>query len=419
MSAIPGQSIPVKIARGILTLISLICVLALIPISLEIFPSGEGFRPDGSAMIRFAGIWAVLGICSILNSRLYYGKWQLWPPGWKSYTAMSEKSTRYFWIIGGLGIAAIIVFIILWLAPLSTGVKIVVLLVGFVLFVPASIGSFLFFESIREDLKKPGAGPSDMPDSVSGNVPGAWPESGPEPGPAQTCNPWYAAIFSGIVPGWGQWYTGRTLAGFAFSQGFFLFMFLFTAATIPTTRLHPYESLLTILLTVIFLGFWIYGMYDAYRSAQKINRGELAFSGKSLLFWFPAIGVVFLLAWVLLILVAVAGVVLSGAAGYGAGIYGNGYADMNVSATVGQPDADHIVVTMQNVPDPDEIFEVYAKVTDDTGTTRTKVLGLDYRDVEKGSSMKFTGAYAGSNHVTATVLFDSNHTPITILDSTI
>ncbi|MDD1680978.1 MAG: hypothetical protein LUQ35_05155 [Methanoregula sp.] len=404
-----------KIARGILTIISLICALALIPLTFEIIPPGEGFGPDNPAILRFAGVWAVLALSCILNSRLYYGKWQLWPPSWGSCTEMSENSTRYLRITGGLGIAAILVFLILRLVPLSTSVKLIVLLVGFVLFALVSIVSLLFFESILKDLKKPDAGPRDTPDSVSGNVPGA----GPDPGPGPICNPWYAAIFSGIVPGWGQWYTGRTLAGFAFSQGFFLLMFLIIAARIPTTRLHPFESLLTILLTVIFLGFWIYGMYDAYQSAQKINRGELAFSGKSLLFWFPAIAVFFLLAWILLILVAVAGVVISGAVNPGTGISGNGYADMNVSATALQTDADHIVVTMQNVPDPDQIFEVYAKVTDDNGTTQTKVLGLDYRDVEKGSSMKFSGAYAGSNHVTATVLFDSNHTPITILDSNI
>lgn len=412
MPEIPEQSTPVKIARGILTLICLICALALIFISRDIFSPVEG--SDGSAILRFAGVSAVLIICSLLNGRLYFGTWQLWPPGWKSCPAhMSGKSARYFWIISGLGVAAVIVFLVLWLAPLSIDMKIVILLIGFILYAVASIGSFLFFESVWKDVKKPGAGPCNTPESVRENDPGAGSDTGAE----QVCNPWYAAIFSGIVPGWGQWYTGRTLAGFVFNQGFFLIMFLFMAARIPTTQLYPYESLLTLLFTVFFLGFWIYGMHDAYQSAQKVNRGELAFSGKSLLFWFPAVAVIFFAAYVILILFAIAGVVMFGAVSPGAGISGDDFVDMNVSATVRQPDADHIVVTMQNVPDPDQIFEVYAKVTDDTGSTQTKILGLDYKDVVKGSSMKFSGAYAGSNHVTVNVVFDEPRNETQILDT--
>lgn len=415
MSEITGQSIPVKIARGILILISLICALASILISMEIFPPGEGFSPDGSAILRFIGVWAILALCSILNSRLYYGKWQLWPPGWKYSTAMSERSTRYLWISGGLGIAAIIVFLILWLAPFSTGVKIGVLLVGFVLFALASTGSFVFFASIWEDHNLSGAGPRDAPESVREDVSG----TGPDTGPGQIRNPWYAAIFSGVVPGWGQWYNGRTLAGTAFYLGIFLFAFLSMGMRIFFIPLSPYDPLVQIITMVIFLGFWMYGMYDAYQSAERINRGELAFSGKSLLFWFPAVAVTGAILYLFLALIVVAGVVLSGAIVPGGGMQDEGFADMNISATALQPDADHIVVTMQNVPDPDEIFEVYARVTDDTGSTQTKVLGLDYRDVMKGSSMKFSGPYTGDNHVTATVLFDSNHTPIMFLDTSI
>jgi hypothetical protein len=413
MSAIPGQSIVVKITRGILILIIIACSLALILITLEMFSPDEGFWPDYPAIIRFAGVWAVLAVSSILNSRLSRGNWQLLPPSWVSCTDMSEKSTRYFRIMGGLGMAAIIVFLILGLAPLSTAMKIIFLLVGFALFVLSSMGSFLFFESVREDLKKPDARPGDMPDSVGGNVPGA----GPDPGPGPICNPWYAAIFSAIVPGWGQWYTGRTVAGIALYAGL---SFLFLVSLALRMLLFPpvlFDLLIQMLTIIIALGIWVYGMYDAYQAAQKINRGELAYSGKSLLFWFPAVILVITLAWILLILFAVAGVMILGAVSPGTGISGNGYEDMNISATALQPDADHIVVTMQNVPDPDLIFEVYAKVTDDTGSTQTKNIGLDYRDVEKGSSMKFSGAYAGRNHVTATVVFDEPRNETRILDT--
>jgi hypothetical protein len=100
---------------------------------------------------------------------------------------------------------------------------------------------------------------------------------------------------------------------------------------------------------------------------------------------------------------------ISGAIIPGSGTHGDGFVDMTVSATVRQPDADHSVVTVQNVPDPDQVFELYAKVTDDTNSTRTKVPGLDYKEVRSGSSMRFTGTYAGSNHVTATVVFDDRN----------
>src|SRR5208283_3899622 len=40
---------------------------------------------------------------------------------------------------------------------------------------------------------------------------------------------------------------------------------------------------------------WVYGMYDAYTSADKINRGELGFTDKSRLFWIPVVLIILLL----------------------------------------------------------------------------------------------------------------------------
>lgn len=33
---------------------------------------------------------------------------------------------------------------------------------------------------------------------------------------------------------------------------------------------------------------WVYGLYDAYKTAERINKGEERFSGKSRLFWLGA-----------------------------------------------------------------------------------------------------------------------------------
>ena len=64
--------------------------------------------------------------------------------------------------------------------------------------------------------------------------------------------PWQAALLSTLFPGMGQFYNGQFLKG------------------------------LLIMLTAITLLPWLYGIYDAYRSAEGMNRGEIARSGSTL-----------------------------------------------------------------------------------------------------------------------------------------
>ncbi|MFA5261158.1 MAG: hypothetical protein WC450_08030 [Candidatus Omnitrophota bacterium] len=64
--------------------------------------------------------------------------------------------------------------------------------------------------------------------------------------------PWQAALLSTLFPGMGQFYNGQFLKG------------------------------LLILLTSITLLPWLYGIYDAYQSAQSMNRGEIRRSGSTL-----------------------------------------------------------------------------------------------------------------------------------------
>lgn len=231
----------------------------------------------------------------------------------------------------------------------------------------------------------------------------------------QVCNPWYAAVFSGIVPGWGQWYTGRTWTGIAFHGGMYLIIFAFLGVEILLAFNNLRIPGLQFIYWALFAGLWVWGIYDAWQAAQRINQGSLAFSGKSWLFWLPAVWVALIVGYLVLAITLVAGVLVMGIIAPNS-FPSQIYYDMNVSVTASQPDANHIVVTVMNVPDPDEIFEMYSTATDDAGNVQTKTIGLDYTDVERGRTMVFTGPYAGSNHVTTTVLFDCNHTPIKILD---
>ena len=64
--------------------------------------------------------------------------------------------------------------------------------------------------------------------------------------------PWQAALLSALFPGMGQFYNGQFLKG------------------------------LLIMLTSIAVLPWLYGIYDAYRSAEGMNRGEIPRSGSTL-----------------------------------------------------------------------------------------------------------------------------------------
>jgi len=59
-----------------------------------------------------------------------------------------------------------------------------------------------------------------------------------------------------------------------------------------------FSTYLILLFLLVFLPLpilWIYGMYDAYRTAGRINRKEVDFTGKSRLFWLPVAFLVFLI----------------------------------------------------------------------------------------------------------------------------
>ena len=105
-------------------------------------------------------------------------------------------------------------------------------------------------------------------------------------------SPGIAGVLSFLCCGLGQLYNGETLKGAG----------LFVGA---------------IIASVIFniLGFIVvlYSIYDAFTTAKKINEGQVAFTGKSILFW-PLI-----ILYIIIIIVAVLflGVLASGLGGIG------------------------------------------------------------------------------------------------------
>ncbi|MCD1293663.1 hypothetical protein CUJ83_01470 [Methanocella sp. CWC-04] len=75
--------------------------------------------------------------------------------------------------------------------------------------------------------------------------------------PTSRREPILALVLSFLLPGLGQIYNGDTNRGILFVIGT-LMAWLLTSVCIGI---------------FIFLGLWVYAMYDAYLTAEKINRG--------------------------------------------------------------------------------------------------------------------------------------------------
>lgn len=78
----------------------------------------------------------------------------------------------------------------------------------------------------------------------------------PPPAGEQKKNPVIALILSFFFPGLGSIYNGETLKGIAIYLGTLVGLFIFVVPGIIV---------------------WIYGMYDAYTTAKKMNEGTVPF----------------------------------------------------------------------------------------------------------------------------------------------
>ena len=89
---------------------------------------------------------------------------------------------------------------------------------------------------------------------MDGNIPTGYPGYAVISRPQK--NSWTALSYSSVLPGLGQVYNGQTAKGFA--------IFILTVA-----------GLVAFLLPGIIV--WLYGVYDAYTVAGKMNTGEIPF----------------------------------------------------------------------------------------------------------------------------------------------
>jgi FlaG/FlaF family flagellin (archaellin) len=146
------------------------------------------------------------------------------------------------------------------------------------------------------------------------------------------------------------------------------------------------------------IGIWIYGMYDAYTTAKKINSREIGFTRKSRLFWLPPVILVLMIVLTILLAAVIASFVF--------GMAGNIQHTKVVAATVQQMDAHQIVVTYQGGQDANQVSQVIAEVMDSRGSSQTKTLGQpdDTTPLMVGSTLSFTGT-PEKDHVVATAKF--------------
>ena len=113
-------------------------------------------------------------------------------------------------------------------------------------------------------------------------------------------NPFFAVIFSFLFSGWGQWYNGKTLTGLKFFGAFLVSCLLLSIFSGSGQGF----AALSVILSVVIIGIWVVGMYDAYKTADRINRKKESFFRKSFLFWFPValvgLTIIFVIAIVVL-----------------------------------------------------------------------------------------------------------------------
>ena len=125
----------------------------------------------------------------------------------------------------------------------------------------------------------------------------------PSPDMKHIRNPLLAIGSSLIIPGWGQWYNGRTWDGLKF---FGLSCLCLVALWIVSS--FALDQVFADIVVVILTGTWVYGIYDAYRSTNRINKGVEDFFGKSSFFWLPV-----LIAGIFVVIAAVNFSMVSGA----------------------------------------------------------------------------------------------------------
>jgi hypothetical protein len=265
-------------------------------------------------------------------------------------------------------------------------------------------------QKTMKSVQEPAPSPRRSPDTASGSQ-----KTVPAKAKESIRNPLLALIFSFLFPGWGQWYDGERWKGLVFFGIAIILGVLNIALIIILKGNLPVSAVFTILGA----GIWIYGMYDAFTTAESINRGEAGFTRKSRLFWLPAIILGLMIAFLIM---AFAFAFIFGMAGNIHPASGNAPfsgSDIQrvkvVAVTALQPDAGHIVVTYQGGQDASQVSWVTVKVTDSDGRYQTKSMGdPGIKSPAPGDTLTFVGT-PGKDHVAAAAIFTDGSSQ-TILD---
>jgi hypothetical protein len=221
-------------------------------------------------------------------------------------------------------------------------------------------------------------------------------------------NPILAASLGFFLSGWGQWYNGKTWSGLKFFVIWVILQF-FIIVTGAGGSLHPSLVLLHLLVSLLLFIITIYGMYDAYKTAQKINAGEVPFSGKSRLFWLPVI----LLILMLVTIFAVS--VMAVNANHATETITH---DKVVTVTAQKPDPNHIVVTYRGGPSASLLKYIIVTEADNAANRPAQFIGLSNQTtpLAVGSSTTFSGVDSGTDHVVVYGYFNDN-TEQTLLET--
>jgi hypothetical protein len=194
-------------------------------------------------------------------------------------------------------------------------------------------------------------------------------------------NPYLAVILSFFFVGWGQWYNGKTSDGLKFLVAFAgtsVLMYLFTQmeSSQPMTT-----QFVLIILGALAIGIWGYGMYNAYRTAENINRNKDSFSKRSPLFWMPVVVLVIIIAAIISVYA------------FGMGAYF-------------QPAK---VVTVSAIRQGDNIIIAYQGGSGSSQVSKFKygngALDHDWNSPKVGERVTLYGDQPGKDHVLVSVVF--------------
>ena len=210
-----------------------------------------------------------------------------------------------------------------------------------------------------------------------------------------------AALLSFFFPGLGQVYNGDLKRGAMFLVGTFV-------------------GLLLVILPGLIV--WVYQLYDAYSTSNKMNAGLIPVKHVNVMevivyFVLWIIGLVVLFVGIIVLLMFVTGASLLGSAAV-FDMAGNIQHTKSVTATVQQTDSNHLTFTYWGGADAGSLRLITVRVTDGSGYTQTKYIGQPGQSdpVQIGSEVILTGAFSGKEHAVATGKFDDGSEQV-ILDT--